>query len=461
MRNCKNFHASIDIGTQRVVVLVGQKLSNGIQITAESSVEIAKDIMARGEIQSVEIKTAISSALNQIRSNYNLEIKGAYVSFSGCNVECNTQTGYVFIKNADNAVVKGDIDELDNSMKSVAIKPGQKIISTFPREYILDGNVQNNPLGMIGSKLEGEYNVVSGDIGYINRVTKCLNDCGVTEIEFVLSSIASSRAVLLEGEAELGVMVVDIGAGATDVAIFTDNVLRYVGVVPIGGNIINRDIRSIGLLDRHVENLKIVHGNAFSADVDSDIVVSIPAVGKVGFNEVSLITLSNIIQARCNDIIAHILHILSTTELKSRLGKIVLTGGTSNLASIDKLFEMYFNCDVRIAYATDNIDEEASVENISNPRFSTAIGLVMESIDKEWSGRVVDVDTQNVGQEEVVEHATFEGEQGNLFEEDYEEEEEVEEESPKVKEKQKNGFFTKVGNIITTAMSDSPEQDKK
>ncbi len=377
MRDIKNYIASIDLGTQNIVVMVGQMLSSGkLRVVASSRVATTPGHIVRGEIKNIDVKRSITSALDEIRNNYGLEIKRAYVSLSGQHIICQKQNGYVFIKNSEGAVQQEDIDSLHKSMYNLKLQPGQKIISILPQSYILDGEELVNPIGMLGTQLEGIFNVIIGNGANIDLCRRVMLQCGVEVSELILSSIASSKANLVEGDDELGVMVVDIGAGTTDVAIYSDNNLKYTGVIPIGGSVINKDIRSIGIMEKHIEHMKICYGNAVASTVDSDVVIALPGVGKMSGKEVAQINLANIIEARYMDIITYLHEILNSTNMKHRIiSGIVLTGGASDVPNLKLLFERCFDTDIRISSPTEYVDENYH-ELVEDPMYSTAVGLI-------------------------------------------------------------------------------------
>lgn len=375
-------HASLDIGTQNIVVLVGKLLLSGkLQIIAKSSVKTSKNSVSRGEIKSLEIVSSIKKALDLIKINYNLDIKSAYVSLSGQHISSIKHSTSKFIKNKDGAVEEIDLNELISSIKDIKIEAGKAIISALPQSYVLDGSELSSPIGMLGNKLEGVFNIVLGDQHNINLFSNVVSKSGISIAETILSSIASTRAVIYDGEQELGVMVVDIGAGTTDVSIYVDNSLKYLGVIPVGGNLINNDIHTIGILEKDIEYLKIYHGNALASKVDEHICIELKSIGRVGGKEIPKITLARIVQARCIDFITHIIGILNSTGLKSRIRSgIVLTGGVANLENIGELFEKYFDCPIRIATPNEHVDE-ISYDMIEDPMYSTAVGLLLEGID--------------------------------------------------------------------------------
>lgn len=462
MKNSSEFYASIDIGTQNIVILVGKMLTSGkLLIVGKSVVKVSQNTVIRGEIKKLDIKDSINKALEEIRKSYGFDIKSAFVALSGQHIVCEKHSGYRYLNNTEGAVEKEDIDELYMNMESMKFDSGKAVISILPQSYILDDEEQSDPLYMIGHKLEGIFNIVIGDNKIISLFERVLKDCNVNISKKTLSSIASSRAVLMEGEMEQGVMVIDIGAGTTDVAIYADDNLKYLGVIPLGGNIINKDIRTIGILEKYIEKLKISQGNALSSTVDENNSIALPPIGKLSSKEISQKVLSNIIEARCVDIITYLIDILETTGLKNKLiSGIVITGGCANLNNINLLFEKYFDCNVRVASPVESVDE-LSYEYIEDPMYSTAIGLLLDGIENDFPSLVFkqelvqegsDIEVNRTAEEEVVvEEKDLFSENEKVLEPEIEQEQEVEE---PIEEKPKSTMFKDFGKKLKKFMTE-------
>ena len=459
MTKLPEYYASIDIGTQNIVVLVGKPLNSGkLQIVAKSVIKTNNNAVDKGEIKSIDIEKSISAALDEIKNNFGYVIKSAFVGLSGQHILCKKEHEYIFIKGSEGAVEQEDLDCLYQNAKGRKIEPGKEIISILPQTLILDGEELVNPIGMLGNKLEGVFNVVIGDKANISLFSRVLSKCNIEISQTTLSSVASSKAVLEEGEAELGVMVVDIGAGTTDVAIYIDNNLKYLGVIPIGGSGINRDIRSIGVLEKYIERLKIAYGNALPSTVDENLTIALPSVGRAKGKEVSVLNISNIIEARFIDIIAYLVDIINNNGVSNKLlSGIVLTGGVSNMLNIESLFSRYFSCDIRVSTPIESVDE-ISHELIQDGKYATAVGLLIEGIS---SGKESVVEQFIPAPEEIPEEQETEEEialihgQGDLFSEQDDSDETTEdpieeEEEPKAPKK---SFFDSLGSSLKNFIS--------
>lgn len=381
MAEVTNYIVAMDIGTSNVVTLVGEKMEGGKIHIVSSSITPSAGI-ARGDVRNVEqIVSSIEKSIDQIAEESNIKICEAYIGLSGEHIKCSLHGGYVFVKNKDSEVSRADVDELSESMRNVKVDPGQTIIHILPQNYILDGDSDiSQPVGMIGKKLEGRFNMVMGAKENLSHLERCLNRSKIGITEVILSSLASAEAVLLDDEKELGVIVVDIGGGTTDVCIYYDKTVRYMGVIPIGGNFINKDIKSYGVLERHVENLKVKFGRAVSDLVPDNKIITLAGINNIPSKEISQKTLSSIIEARMMDIVEKLIEILDDLNYRDKLkGPIVLTGGCANLQDIDKLFEKHLGRDVRIASPSIYVSEE-SIKKVSQPQFSTAVGLLLKGM---------------------------------------------------------------------------------
>lgn len=381
MAEVSDYIVAIDIGTSNVVTLVGERSEDGKVRIVSSSVTPSGG-MARGDVRNVEqIVASIEKSIAKVAEDSNIKVCEAYVGLSGEHIRCSQHGGYVFIKNKDSEVSREDVDELSESMRNVKVDPGQTIIHILPQNYILDGDSDiSHPVGMIGKKLEGRFNIVMGGRQNLSHLERCLNRSQIGIAEVILSSLASSEAVLLDDEKELGVIVVDIGGGTCDICIYYDKTVRYMGVIPVGGNFINKDIKSFGVLERHVEKLKVKFGSALSESIPDNKIITLASINNIPSKEISQKTLSSIIEARMLDIIERLQQILEDSNFKDKLkGPIVLTGGCSMLQDIDKLFAKHLNKDVRIASPTLYVTED-SIEKVNSPQYSTAVGLLLKGM---------------------------------------------------------------------------------
>mgnify|MGYP005768767295 FL=1 len=374
---------AIDLGTSKVVTLVGRKGAGGKAEVLAGSVSDSLSGVARGEIKNTEhVLKALKETIENIENELGIGIKEAYVGISGQHIKCSRHSGYIFIENNDNEVRPKDVQRLNESMHNVQVPVGETIIHILPQKYTVDGESDiSEPVGVIGKKLEASFNIITGDRNAIIRVDKCLSRLSVNVSQHILNPLASAEAVLVPDEKELGVAVVDIGGGTTDVCIYHDNIVRHVGIVPLGGNIVNKDIRSYGILERHVENLKVKFGSAVGELERPDKFITIPGLNARDPKEISFRNLASIIEARMLDIIDCVNLEIRKSGYQNRLGAgIVLTGGCAKLRNLDVLFRRHTGQEVRVAVPENHITAE-SLELVNSPAYATAVGLLLKAIN--------------------------------------------------------------------------------
>lgn len=380
MKRDNNYIAAIDMGTSTTVILIGRRAENGkIEVVASSVVDNERDSMWRGDIRNIDkIVQSVHRALQSIEDEYRFRVQEAYLNLSGKHIKCDCKSGYVSISNSEGEVRREDVDRLSNDMRNISVPAGEVIVHIRPRIYKLDDdNLSSEPIGMIGKRLSGEFNIITAERSKIDLIYRCLRRVGVAVADVVLSSLASAEAVLVDDQKELGVAVLDFGGGTCDVCIYHDKSIRYLGVIPFGGLDINSDIRSCGVLERLVERLKIKFGCALSSEIPDSQYVRLPSINNTPSNEISQKQLASIIEARLEDISDQLLAIIKKSGYEGRLaGGLVLTGGGANLNMIKEFFARRVDMPVRIAtpdlYVTDD-----TAERVASPQFSTAVGLLL------------------------------------------------------------------------------------
>ncbi len=379
--------AAVDLGTTKVVMAVGRKAEkNKIEIVALK--ELNSNGVMKGDLKNIEqASQVLREVKNQLEKELGVVVREAYVGVSGQHIQCNRTQGYVTVQNMTDAGVtevrRSDVERLIDDQRNASLPAGKTIISILPQSYILDGEDDiSEPVGMEGRKLEAKFNVIIGEETAIERLRRCFQRVGLNLAGIVLQPLASAEAVLSDDEKELGVAVVDIGGGTTDICVYYDKVIRHLAVIPIGGNIINKDIRAYGILERYVEKLKTSFGEAVAERTPGDKYINIPSVNGQAPKEIAVRTLAGIIEARMYDIIDYVKIEIERCGFKGRLGAgIVLTGGGANLKNLDQLFKLHTGLEVRVAQPTTYVGGE-SVELISAPKYSTLTGIVLDAVRK-------------------------------------------------------------------------------
>lgn len=388
--------AAVDLGTTKVAMAVGRKAEkNKIEIIALK--EVASSGVMKGDLRNIE---QASQVLREVKAKLEQElgivVREAYVGVSGQHIQCNRTQGYVTVQNMTDAGVtevrRSDVERLIDDQRNASLPAGKTIISILPQSYTLDGEDDiSEPVGMEGRKLEAKFNVIIGEETAIERIRRCFQRVGLKLAGIILQPLASAEAVLSDDEKELGVAVVDIGGGTTDICVYYDKVIRHLAVIPIGGNIINKDIRAYGILERYVEKLKISFGEAVAERTPGDKYINIPSVNGQAPKEIAVRTLAGIIEARMYDIIDYVKLEIERCGYKGRLGAgIVLTGGGANLKNLDLLFKMHTGMDVRVAQPVTYVAAD-SAELVSGPKYSTLTGIILDAVRK---GNYTEIDEQ-------------------------------------------------------------------
>ena len=380
-----DYVVAIDLGTNTVATVVGTRGEGGKVRIIDCEISPVQGVV-RSEIKTVElVAQSIKQTIEAIEARQQITIREAYAGISGQHIRCVKYPYYVFV-GRDGEIREEDVQKLHESMGNVQAPDGETIIQIIPQNYIVDDEETMNPVGAFGNKLEAVFNFVLGDNNAVSRVKRALQKVEIRQAGLFLNAVASAEAVATEDEKEEGVAVVDIGGGTTDVTVFYKNSVRHVGIVPMGGNAINRDIRSYGILERHVESLKVRYGSAMRDQIKTEMSIKTPGLNARMPKEISLLNLAAIIEARMLDIIDFVMAEIKASGCQQKLGAgVVLTGGAAQMKDLDLLFKNYTGIDVRVA-TPDTVIEPGSIESASNPALATAVGLLLKGLS---SGRPV------------------------------------------------------------------------
>lgn len=378
-----DYKVAIDLGTNTVAAVVGTRGEDGKVRIIDCEISPVEG-MVRSEIKNVElVAQCIKRVVEAIEQRQQISIRDAFTGISGQHIRCVKYPYYVFVGN-DNEISSEDVQKLNESMANVQAPDGETIIQIIPQSYIVDGEETMSPVGAFGNKLEAVFNFVLGDNNAVNRVKRALQKVELRQAGIFLNAVASAEAVLTQDEKEEGVAVVDLGGGTTDVTVFYKNSVRHIGIVPMGGNSINKDIRAYGILERHAENLKIRYGSAMRDQVKSETLIRTP--GRMS-KEISQLNLAAIIEARMLDIIDLTMAEIKASGCQDKLAAgVVLTGGAAQMKDLDLLFKSYTGLDVRVA-VPEAVLEEGSCDAALNPALSTAVGLLLKGFSSQRQTR--------------------------------------------------------------------------
>ena len=392
----------LDIGTTKICTIVGRKNEFGkIEILGHGRTESLG--VTRGVVTNiVSTIESIRRSVEEASAKSNADIHAVYVGIAGSHIKSYQHRGMRTRSSMDDEISHADIDMIVEDMFKLAMPPGEEIIHVIPQEYIVD-NEQGikNPIGMSGMRLEANCHIITGQVTAAKNIYKCVSRAGLTTEGLFLEPLASSEAVLTEEEKEAGVVLVDIGGGTTDIAIFQDGIIRHTAVIPFGGNVITEDIKEgCTIIRNQAELLKIKFGSALASENQENEIVSIPGLRGRDPKEISVKNLAHIIQARMEEIIEHIqFEIRNSGYEKKLIGGIVITGGGAQLKHIKQLVEYMTGMDTRIGYPNEHLAKGA--DELKGPMYATSVGLVIKGFQEaERKGRKVPV-LEPVGQEEV------------------------------------------------------------
>lgn len=375
--------AGLDIGTTKIACIVGRKNEQG-KIEILGMGRSRSDGVSRGVVANIQ-KTveSIIAAVKQAEDNAGVDISTVNVGIAGQHIRSMQHRGMMMRESLEEEVTQTDIDRLIDETYRLVMPPGEEIIHVLPQEYIVD-NEQGirDPIGMSGIRLEANFHIISGQVTAARNINKCVHRAGLEVTELILEPLASADAVLSNEEKEAGVVLVDIGGGTTDIAIFLDNIIRHTAVIPFGGNVVTEDIRQgCGIMRDQAELLKTKFGSALAAENKENEVVCIPGLRGRDPKEISLKTLAEIIQSRMEEILDHIYFEIRNSGLEKQLiAGVVVTGGGSQLKHLKQLTEYVTGMTTRIGYPNEHISKSA-VEDVTSPLHATGVGLVMKGFD--------------------------------------------------------------------------------
>jgi len=383
MSHKNNLVAAIDIGTTKIVAIVGKKNENNRLEILGISKTISKGVK-RGVVLNIEeTVNAISTIVEEVQEQTGEKLHDVYVGIAGQHIKSIRNRGYVNRDSYDYEITKKDIDELIEDMYKIPIEVGEEIIHVLPQNFVVDNETGvKNPIGMSGKRIEANFHIVIGQVASAKNIEKCINRVGLTINELILEPLASSAAVLTEDEKEAGVALVDIGGGTTDVAVYYDNIIRHTAVIPFGGNVITNDIKEgCSILQRQAEALKVQYGSALGDIAPEDKVVTIPGISGREPKEISFKNLAYIIQSRMEEIIdAVIFEIENSNYLDKLSAGIVLTGGGSLLKHLPQLVKYKTGMDVRVGFPNEYLSGEYD-DSINHPMYATSVGLVLKGFE--------------------------------------------------------------------------------
>ncbi len=373
--NNKDIVVGLDIGTTKVCAIVGKK-TNEDEIKIIGIGQTPSKGLKKGVVINIdEAVSSIKRAVAYAERMSGIKIDSVYTGIAGGHIRSYNSSGVVAIKNLE--VAESDIRRVVDAAKAVAIPPDREIIHIIPQEFIVDDQSGiKDPRGMSGTRLEVRVHIVTGAVTNVQNIVKCCQKSGLTVNNIVLQPIASSQAAITRDEKDLGVCLVDVGGGTTDVAVFISNAIKHTSVITIGGDHITNDI-AIGLRTpfKEAEEIKKKYGCALMNNVDDSETVVIPAVGDRKPRQIKKSILSGIIEPRVEEIYSLVKKNLDEIGVTPMLASgIVLTGGSALIDGSSELAEAIFNLPVRVGMPMGVGGLKGAVDN---PMYATGVGLVL------------------------------------------------------------------------------------
>ncbi|PRG00798.1 cell division protein FtsA [Burkholderia contaminans] len=395
-KDYKDLLVSLDIGTSKVVAIVAELKGEGHYEVIGLGQSESKGLK-KGVVVNIEATVqSIQRALEEAELMADCKITNVFTGIAGSHIRSFNSSGMVAIK--DKEVTQTDVARVIETAKAINIPTDQQVLHILTQEFIIDGQEDvREPIGMSGIRLEVKVHIVTGAVSAAQNIVKCVRRCGLEVNDLILQPLASSLAVLTEDEKDLGVVLVDIGGGTTDIAIFAEGAIRHTAVIPIAGDQITSDIAmALRTPTPDAEDIKVGYGIAKQALADPDEMVEVPGLGERGPRTLSRQALAAVIEPRVEELFSLVQQVVRESGYEELLNSgVVITGGASMMPGMVELGEDIFLKPVRIG-APEYAGGLSDV--VRNPRYSTAMGLLVEGSAQRMRGRKVAVQSGNAGQ---------------------------------------------------------------
>ncbi|MEM7405966.1 MAG: cell division protein FtsA [Pseudomonadota bacterium] len=374
-RSGKNLIVGLDVGTSKVVAIVGE-------ISTDGSIEIVglgshpSNGLKRGVVVNIESTVqSIQRAVEEAELMAGCQINGVYAGIAGSHIRSLNSHGIVAIK--DKEVMAGDVDRVIDAARAVAIPADQRIVHILPQEFIIDSQEGiKEPIGMSGVRLESRVHIVTGALSAAQNIVKCVRRCGLEVDDIILEQIASGYSVLLEDEKDLGVCLVDIGGGTTDIAVFIDGAIQHTAVIPIAGDQVTNDIAvALRTPTQHAEEIKIKYACALAQLATPEESIEVPGVGDRPPRRLQRQTLAEVVEPRYDELLNLVHAELERSGFEDMIAAgVVLTGGSAKMEGLAELAEEIFHAPVRIGVPHT---VTGLVDVVRNPIYATGVGLLL------------------------------------------------------------------------------------
>ncbi len=381
----ENMIVGLDIGTSKVVAIVGKRKMDGtIEVVGIGSHPSRG--LKRGVVVNIETTVqAIQRAVEEAELMAGCRIHSVYAGIAGSHIKSLNSHGIVAIR--DREVTQADIDRVIDAAQAVAIPADQKILHILPQEFVIDSQEGiKEPMGMSGVRLEAKVHLVTCAVNAAQNIEKCVKRCGLEVDDIILEQLASSHAILTEDEKELGVCVVDIGGGTTDIAVFTGGAIRHTAVIPIAGDQVTNDIAmALRTPTQNAEEIKIKYACALTQLAGADETIKVPSVGDRAPRDLSRQALAEVVEPRYEELFTLVQSELRRSGFEDMIpAGIVITGGSSTMEGVVELAEEIFHMPVRLACPQA---VSGMTEVVNNPIYATGVGLLIHGFRQMDLGR--------------------------------------------------------------------------
>ena len=395
VREDKNLIVGLDIGTSKIVTIVAELLPEGTLKVIGLGQHPSRGLKKGVVINIDSTMQAIQRSIEEAELMADCKIKTVFTGIAGSHIKSLNSHGMVKIKDAE--VTQMDVDRVVETARAVALPADQQILHILTQEFIIDGQDDvREPLGMSGMKLEVKVHIVTGAVAAAQNIVKCIKRCGLEVSDLILQPLASSIAVLTEDEKELGVCLVDIGGGTTDIAVFKNGAIRHTAVIAIAGDQITNDVAvAFRTPTQSAEDIKIKHGCALRQLADARETVEVPGVDGREARQLSIQTLAEVIEPRVVELYELVLQELRRSGMEEMIASgIVITGGSAMMRGMLELGEEIFHMPVRMGMPRY---VGGLSEVVSNPRYATGVGLILMGKQQLERHLTVQMESSSVG----------------------------------------------------------------
>jgi cell division protein FtsA len=380
--NTQPIIVGLDIGTTKIACIAGRKNEFGkLEILGFGRAN--SNGVQHGMVLNIDqtIKAIQTALENCLKSNPDLEISEVYVGIAGHHIKSLQTRGDMVRQNVEEEISQFEIDQLIADQRKTYIPAGDQIIDVIPQEFTVD-NFQNiaHPIGYSGVKVGANFHIITGDKNAIRNINRSVEKSGLQIKDLILQPLASAAAVMCEQDLEAGVVIVDIGGGTTDLAVFYEGILKHTAVIPFGGENISNDIKlGLGVLKTQAEQMKVQFGSALANEANANAFITIPGLRGMPPKEISVKNLANIIQARMSEILDFVSYHIKQVGLDARMlnGGVVLTGGGAQLKHLIQLTEYTTGMNARIGLPNEHLTS-GHADELAKPMYATCVGMILK-----------------------------------------------------------------------------------